>query len=90
MKSNDGFVSFDDNIRGKAAQLFGAPVSVRVSPPTASSGDASERIVSEVYDRGMVDDDRREPDGTMMLEVWLPQACQAQLKARWADRIDIK
>ena len=71
-------------------QLFGAPVSVRVSPPTDSSGDASERIVSEVYDRGMVDDDRREPDGTMMLEVWLTQACQAQLKARWADRIDIK
>ena len=71
-------------------QLLGAPVSVRVSPPTASSDDAIERIVSEVYDRGMVDDDHREPDGTTMLEVWLTRACQAQLKARWADRIDIK
>ena len=71
-------------------QLFGASVSVTVFPPTSTSPDASERIVSEVYDRGMVDHDRRETDGTTRLDVWMPQACQAQLKARWADRIDIK
>ena len=71
-------------------QLFGASVSVTVFPPTSASPDASERIVSEVYDRGMVDDDHRETDGTTRLEVWMTQACQAQLKARWADRIDIK
>ena len=71
-------------------QLFGASVSVTVFPPTSTSPDASERIVSEVYDRGMVDDDHRETDGTMRLDVWMTQACQAQLKARWADRIDIK
>ena len=71
-------------------QLFGASVSVTVFPPTSTSPDASERIVSEVYDRGMVDDDHRETDGTTRLDVWMTQACQAQLKARWADRIDIK
>ena len=71
-------------------QLFGASVSVSVFPPTSTSSDASERIVSEVYDRGMVDHDRRETDGTTRLDVWMTQACQAQLKARWADRIDIK
>ena len=71
-------------------QLFGASVSVTVFPPTSTSSDASERIVSEVYDRGMVDHDRRETDGTTRLDVWMTQACQAQLKARWADRIDIK
>ena len=38
----------------------------------------------------MVDDDRREIDGTTRLDVWMTQACQAQLKARWVDRIDIK
>ena len=71
-------------------QLFGASVSVSVFPPTSTNSDASERIVSEVYDRGMVDHDRRETDGTTRLDVWMTQACQAQLKARWADRIDIK
>ena len=71
-------------------QLFGASVSVSVFPPTSTSSDASERIISEVYDRGMVDHDRRETDGTTRLDVWMTQACQAQLKARWADRIDIK
>ena len=71
-------------------QLFGASVSVSVFPPTSTSPDASERIVSEVYDRGMVDHDRRDSDGTTRLDVWMTQACQAQLKARWADRIDIK
>ena len=71
-------------------QLFGASVSITVFPPTSASPDASERIVSEVYDRGMVDDDHRETDGSTQLEVWMTQACQAQLKARWADRIDIK
>ena len=71
-------------------QLFGASVSVTVFPPTSTSPDASERIVSEVYDRGMVDDDHRDTDGTTRLDVWMTQACQAQLKARWADRIDIK
>ena len=71
-------------------QLFGASVSVSVFPPPSTSSDASERIVSEVYDRGMVDHDRRETDGTTRLDVWMTQACQAQLKARWADRIDIK
>ena len=70
-------------------QLFGAPVSIHVHPPTTASSDASERIISSIYDQGMVEQVHMEAD-TTVLNVWMTAACQAQLQARWGARIDIK
>ena len=71
-------------------QLFGAPVHVHVHPPSAASPDATERIVSSVYDQGMVEVDERSEQGSAVLKVWITAACQAQLQSRWGARIDIK
>ena len=71
-------------------QLFGAPVFMHVHPPTTASGDASERIISSIYDQGMVESVNRLEGGTVVLNVWMTAACQAQLLARWGARIDIK
>lgn len=70
-------------------QLFGAPVFIHVHPPTATSSDASERIISSIYDLGMVEHVHTEA-GITVLNVWMTAACQAQLLARWGGRIDIK
>ena len=71
-------------------QLFGAPVQVHIHPPSAASPDATERIVSSVYDQGMVEVDERSEQGSAVLKVWITAACQAQLQSRWGARIDIK
>ena len=71
-------------------RLFGQPATVLVRPPTPASPDASERIVSEMYDHGMVEEDVRSEDGTMTLKVWMAESKQAQILARWKGRIDIK
>ncbi len=71
-------------------QLFGAPVFMHVHPPTTASADASERIISSIYDQGMVESVDRLEGGTVVLNVWMTAACQAQLLARWGARIDIK
>ena len=71
-------------------QLFGAPVLIHVHPPTPASSDASERIVSSIYDQGMVEHIERMDEGTVVLNVWMTAACQAQHLARWGARIDIK
>lgn len=71
-------------------RLFGQPATVLVRPPTPASPDASERIVSEMYDHGMVEEDVRSEDGTMSLKVWMAESKQAQILARWKGRIDIK
>ena len=70
-------------------QLFGAPVLIHVFPPTAALSDASERIISSIYDQGMVEQVHTEVENTV-LNVWMTAACQAQLLARWGARIDIK
>ena len=71
-------------------QLFGAPVFMHVHPPRTASADASERIISSIYDQGMVESVDRLEGGTVVLNVWMTAACQAQLLARWGARIDIK
>ena len=71
-------------------RLFGQPATVLVRPPTPASPDASEGIVSEMYDHGMVEEDVRSEDGTMTLKVWMAESKQAQILARWKGRIDIK
>ena len=71
-------------------RLFGRSVTVQVFPPTLAVPDASERIVSAIYDHGMVESDRRSEDGLMTLEVWMASSAQARLLARWKERIDIK
>jgi GTP-binding protein HflX len=71
-------------------RLFGHPAIITVNPPTLASPDASERIVSEMYDHGMVEEDLRSEDGTMTLKVWMAAPKQAQFLARWKGRIDIK
>lgn len=71
-------------------RLFGAPVFMHVHPPTTASADASERIISSIYDQGMVENVDRLEGGTVVLNVWMTAACQAQLLARWGARIDIK
>ena len=71
-------------------RLFGRSVTVRVFPPSLAVPDASERIVSAIYEHGMVESDRRSEDGLMTLEVWMASSAQARLLARWKERIDIK
>ncbi|MCH1616999.1 MAG: 50S ribosome-binding GTPase [Candidatus Poseidonia sp.] len=71
-------------------RLFGHPVLVHIHPPTPTSPDASERIVSEVYAHGMVEEDVRSEVGLMTLKVWIATSKQAQLLDRWKGRIDIK
>ena len=71
-------------------RLFGAPVFMHVHPPTTACADASERIISSIYDQGMVENVDRLEGGTVVLNVWMTAACQAQLLARWGARIDIK
>ncbi len=71
-------------------RLFGRSVTVRVSPPTATNPDASERLVSSFYEHGMVENDQRSEDGVITLEVWMAAATLSQLQSRWKERIDIK
>ena len=71
-------------------QLFGAAVTVRIPAPTSQNVEASERVAADVYARGMVEDDVRSDNGEIVMQVWMAEACQAQLKARWGERIDIK
>jgi GTP-binding protein HflX len=71
-------------------RLFGAPFLLQIHPPSSSHPDASERIVSSIYDQGMVEEDEREKNGTITVKVWMTEACLAQLCGRWGSRIDIK
>ena len=71
-------------------QLFGAAVTVRIPAPTSHNAEASERVAADVYARGMVEDDVRSENGEILMQVWVAEASQAQLKARWGERIDIK
>ena len=71
-------------------RLFGAPFLLHIHPPTAAHPDASERIVSAIYDQGMVEEDERWENGTIQVNVWMTKACLAQLRGRWGSRIDIK
>jgi GTP-binding protein HflX len=71
-------------------RLFGAPFLLQIHPPSSSHPDASERIVSSIYDQGMVEEDEREKNGTITVKVWMTEACLAQLCGRWGPRIDIK
>ena len=71
-------------------RLYGAPVTVVVNPPTTATDEASERIVADVYERGMVERVDRIDGGPIRLEAWLSIEHQARLCARWLQRIDIK
>ncbi len=71
-------------------RLFGSPFFIQIHPPNQAIPDASERIVSAIYERGMVEDDKRERNGSITVSVWMTKACLAQLTARWGARIDIK
>ena len=71
-------------------RLFGSPFFLHIHPPNAAHPDASERIVSAFYDQGMVEEDVREENGTIQVNVWMTKACLAQLRGRWGSRIDIK
>ena len=71
-------------------RLFGAPFLLQIHHPSSSHPDASERIVSSIYDQGMVEEDKREKNGTITVKVWMTEACLAQLCGRWGSRIDIK
>ena len=55
-----------------------------------NTGDAVERIVSDIYDQGMVTSNERDPNGTVSLTVWLTHAALEKLKARWNERIEVK
>jgi hypothetical protein len=55
-----------------------------------NAGDAVERIVSDIYDQGMVTSNERDPNGTVSLTVWLTHAALEKLKARWNERIEVK
>ena len=70
--------------------LFGSPSMVHVHPSEDSDGDAVERIVSDIYDQGMVTSNERDPNGTVSLTVWLTHAALEKLKARWNERIEVK
>ncbi len=71
-------------------RLFGEPCMLSIYPPTSSSDDASERIVADVYENGMVESNEQAQDGTFQMVAWLASPQQARLKARWLHRIDIK
>ena len=71
-------------------RLFGEPCTLSIHPPTTSGDDASERIVADVYENGMVESNDRAQDGTVQMVAWLASPQQAKLKARWLHRIDIK
>lgn len=71
-------------------RLYGAPVTVIVNPPTTATDEASERIVADVYERGMVERVDRIDGQPIRLEAWLSIEHQARLCARWRQRIDIK
>ncbi|MGA0239796.1 MAG: GTPase [Poseidonia sp.] len=70
--------------------LFGAPSTVLVKAPQAPDDDASERIVADIHEAGMVEDHEVLSDGTVRLVVWAAEEQQARLTRRWAGRIDIK
>ncbi len=70
--------------------LFGSPSMVHVHPSMDNTGDAVERIVSDIYDQGMVTSNERDPNGTVSLTVWLTHAALEKLKARWNERIEVK
>ena len=71
-------------------RLYGAPVTVIVNPPTTATDEASERIVADVYERGMVERVDRIDGQPIRLEAWLSIEHQARLCARWRQRIEIK
>ena len=71
-------------------RLFGEPCTLSIHPPATSGDDASERIVADVYENGMVESNDRAQDGTVQMVAWLASPQQAKLKARWLHRIDIK
>ena len=71
-------------------RLFGAPCSVHILPPVGGDHTASERIVADIYEHGMVEQDDRTESGEVWMVVWMAAAAQAQLQARWKQRIDIK
>jgi hypothetical protein len=70
--------------------LFGAPCGVTVHPPQGADDDASERIVADVYEAGMVEENEALVNGSVRLVVWAAAEQQARLKRRWGERIDIK
>jgi len=71
-------------------RLYGASVTVVVLPPHHHDDEASERIVADVYERGMVEHVDRTEDGPVRMEAWLSSEQQARLSSRWSQRIDIK
>jgi len=71
-------------------RLFGEPCTLSIHPPASSGDDASERIVADVYENGMVESKEQAQDGTFQMVAWLASPQQARLKARWLHRIDIK
>ena len=80
-----------DTLKGAILRhLFGSPSTVHVHPSMDNTGDAVERIVSDIYDQGMVTSNERDPNGTVSLTVWLTHAALEKLKARWNERIEVK
>jgi GTP-binding protein HflX len=80
-----------DTLKGAILRhLFGSPSTVHVHPSMDNAGDAVERIVSDIYDQGMVTSNERDPNGTVSLTVWLTHAALEKLKARWNERIEVK
>jgi GTP-binding protein HflX len=85
--TNEGIEHLQRTIRER---LFGSPCEIAILPATANRHDSSERLASDVYEHGMVDSIERFDDGTIRMVAWLTLAVQAQLQARWLERIDIK
>ena len=85
--TGEGVEALQELIRKR---LFGEPSQLIIQPPNEYQTDASERIVADVYDHGMVDQNDLSDEGTVRMVVWLTRTSQAQLTARWKSRIDIK
>lgn len=85
--TGEGVEALQELIRKR---LFGEPSQLIIQPPNKHQMDASERIIADVYDHGMVDQNEISDEGTVHMVVWLTRTSQAQLTARWKSRIDIK
>ena len=71
----------------KELMLKNRPSKIIKSP---YDGDAVERIVSDIYDQGMVTSNERDSNGTVSLIVWLTHAARQKLISRWKNRIEVK
>ena len=70
--------------------LYGHPLRCIVLPPTSSNDVASEKIISEFYEKGTVSEIESEANVGHHIEAWMDEKSTHQLIHKWPSRIVLK